>query len=347
MGDIISVKATTEYNVYSGKNILQSIGGLARESFRTAFKLGVISDGNVAPLYADSVCQTLRTAGFTVYLIVVPSGEEAKSLKIYGDVLNKLVEYGFTRADAIIGLGGGVVGDLTGFVAATFLRGIAYANVPTTLLSIVDSSLGGKTGINLPGGKNLCGAFKQPAFVLSDYALLKTLPPAEVKSGNGEVVKYALLKGGDFYKNLLAGGNADAFLTDCIKYKADIVSEDEFETKGKRIFLNLGHTVAHALEKLSNFTIPHGNAVATGLIYAARISEHYGILSNADANAVEKYILSQGYEKNYGYSFKTLAQNALSDKKTSQDSISLVLLHGIGKPVVYKIKTAEFLALPL
>ncbi len=274
----LSVALTPPYPVVVGAGLLARAGASIH-----APKVALISDEAVAPLYAGPVRASLETAGSRVFLYTVPEGESSKSLATLGTLLQRLAQDGFTRQDAVVALGGGVVSDLAGFVAASYMRGVAFHTLSTTLLGMVDAAVGGKTGVNLPEGKNLVGAFWQPKTVLIDVSVLATLPEREFRGGAVELFKHGLLADpqllGDVADSRFRRDGPADFLTRSVarsvKVKADIVVEDERES-GRRAYLNLGHTLAHALEAVSAHTLSHGDAVAYGLLFAARIAAARG-----------------------------------------------------------------------
>jgi len=313
----IKIDVSRQYDVILGKDILQNLPALLRERAITG-KTIVITDNNVDKLY--KIPSDLK--------FVIPHGEESKNLKTYSDIMEFLSTSRIQRRDTIIALGGGVVGDLAGFVAATYLRGIRFVQIPTTLLSIIDSSVGGKTGVNLPSGKNLVGAFWQPSLVIADITTLKTLPKAETLNGLGEMVKYGIILGGelwtlvkiirgDFFGNLTESEIIRAIQL-CIECKKKIVEKDEFEITGERAILNLGHTVGHAIEKLSNFEISHGIAVTTGI---AAITDNKEILEVLQENDL---IAAHSYDK------KAVISAIMSDKKAFGDNILLEKIIDVG-----------------
>ena len=258
----IHVTASKEYDVKIGASLLHTIG----EEVAKVCKVGsaaIISDSNVWPLYGETAANSLRNAGFRVVYFVFPAGESSKNGSTYLSILNFLAENQITRSDCVIALGGGVVGDITGFAAATFLRGISYIQIPTTLLAAVDSSLGGKTAIDLESGKNLAGAFCQPKLVLCDVNTLNTLPEEIFRDGCAEVIKYGILYDPQLFAKLQKEGldfDRESVIARCVELKRDVVMRDEFDT-GERQKLNLGHTIGHGIEAHSNFTISHGKAV--------------------------------------------------------------------------------------
>ena len=245
----------------------------------------LVTDSNVGPIHAAAVVETLEKAGWKVVEVVeVPAGEESKSIETYSSVVSRLAEAGLTRDGALFALGGGVVGDLGGFVAGTYMRGISFVQLPSSLLAMVDSSVGGKVGVDLPEGKNLVGAFLRPRIVLADLGWLETLPDREISCGLAEVVKMGLLAGGEFFDALSLVGKARShdeqalqeLVTHSVGFKADVVAGDEFEG-GRRAILNYGHTIGHGLEAAAGYGLPHGEAISVGMVAASRLScQQYG-----------------------------------------------------------------------
>ena len=240
----------------------------------------VLTDSNVGPLHADALEITLKVAGWRVLgRVEVPAGESSKGIVTYAEAVGRLARLGLTRDGTVFALGGGVVGDLGGFVAATFMRGVDLVMLPTSLLSMVDSAVGGKTGLDLPEGKNLVGSFVRPRAVVADTRWLQTLPDSEVSNGLAEVVKMGLLSGGEFFEDLglIPGARAGdkeslrALIRHSIRFKAAVVGEDEREG-GRRAILNYGHTIGHALEAAADFALPHGAAISAGMVAAANLS---------------------------------------------------------------------------
>lgn len=259
----VTVRASRQYDILIGQGLLPTLGAEAKKLGK-AQKVCVISETTVYPLYGAVAEESLKSAGFSVVSYVFPAGEESKNGLIFLDLLNFLAENQLTRSDLIVALGGGVVGDLAGFAAASYLRGIRFIQVPTTLLAAVDSSVGGKTAIDLPAGKNLAGAFCQPSLVLCDTDTLNSLPLDIFRDGCAEVIKYGVLYDPKLFAHLEEKGlsfDREAVITRCVELKRDVVMEDEFDT-GARMKLNLGHTVGHGVEAKSHFAISHGKAVA-------------------------------------------------------------------------------------
>lgn len=278
------------YNIYIGYNVLSHAGRIISENGLEGHGI-IITDKNVKRYWLDTLQKGLRKP-LPVYTIT--PGERSKSLAVAENIYLYLLKKGLDRHSFIIALGGGVVGDLAGFVAATFMRGIPYVQIPTTLMAQVDSSIGGKTGVNLPHGKNLVGCFHQPKCIITDIMTLTTLPRNELKAGMAEVIKYGVIKDAGLFK-FLEEKNLELFdigkkllepvITKCAKIKADIVSKDEKETKGLRVILNYGHTIGHAIETADSYKgLTHGEAVALGMVIAARLSNSLGYLSEEEKN---------------------------------------------------------------
>lgn len=322
----IRVYASKDYDVLVGENILGEL--ISHEGGARAFsRVCIVTDEHVAPLHLNALHKVLDAGGIPYETIVLPFGEGTKSLEMLGYVLRFLAEHAFSKSDALIALGGGVIGDLTALCAALYLRGISCIQIPTTLLSMVDSSVGGKCAVNLPVGKNLVGTFFQPSLVLCDTAFLKTLPKEEFANGMAEVIKYALGFDRKLFEQLEEGieGHLSDVIATCISIKRDVVGRDEFD-RGERKALNLGHTPAHAIESLSDFTIPHGAAVAMGL----SIMSH-AYLSKTDAARVDALLTRYGLETRSPYRADELARAALSDKKRENDTLTLITPEDIGK----------------
>ena len=304
----------------------------------------VVTDENVKPLYLDRYMQNLQSVGFDVYSFTIAPGEESKSGEVYLELLNYLAEIPLTRADALVALGGGVVGDLTGFAAATYLRGIKVIQVPTTVLAVVDSSIGGKTAINLPAGKNLAGAFHQPALIWRDVTMLESLPADTYLNGMAEVIKYGVLADADLWSLLLnyanVQNNMPEIIDRCVSIKNRIVAEDEFDT-GTRQLLNFGHTIGHAIERASDFAVSHGFAVAKGMAAIADISARQGWCSRECAQEIIQLLENSGFDLSIDYSMDELYNIMLSDKKRKGGVIDLVVPERIGKCVLKRLTTEE------
>ena len=324
----VHVKASREYDVLIGAGLLATLGSHAK----AMKKVCIVSETNVWPHYGEAVKKSLQDKNLEVVEFIFPAGEESKSGQTYLELVNFLAENQLTRSDLLVALGGGVVGDLTGFAAATFLRGIAFIQVPTTLLAAVDSSVGGKTAIDLPAGKNLCGAFYQPSLVLCDIDTLNTLPESVFKDGCAEVIKYGILYDPDLFSHLAENGldfDRQSLITRCVELKRDVVAEDEFDT-GARMKLNLGHTIGHGIEAQSHFEISHGTAVAMGTAIVTRSAQKLGICTEGTEKAVLEILTKFGLPTTCDCTAETLQRYSLSDKKRSGGTVSLIIPERIG-----------------
>lgn len=330
------------YRILIAPGLLSRLG---KECARLSLgrRCAVISDRNVAPLHARLAMDSLERAGFEPYLLTVPAGETSKNLKMVEFCHDQLAARRLERKSFIVALGGGVVGDLAGFVAATYLRGIPFVQVPTTLLAQVDSSVGGKTGVNLKAGKNLVGAFYQPRLVLCDLSTLETLPAREFRAGMAEVIKYGVIYDAPLFGKLerelprlmkRESGALAAVIARCCEIKADVVGQDETES-GLRAILNFGHTVGHGLEAISGYgKYLHGEAVAIGMVAAAQLSMDLTSLSYADAQRIHELVKRAGLPVASGLTraqqVRLLAAMRL-DKKVSGGEIKFVLAESLGK----------------
>lgn len=323
----IHINASKSYDVLIGSNLIENIGELLCSAFKKECKVAIISDSNVFPIYGATVSESLAKCGFKVVSYTFPAGESSKTAATYLDILNFLAQNHLTRADAILALGGGVTGDIAGFAAATFLRGIPYIQVPTSLLAMVDSSVGGKTAIDLSAGKNLVGAFYQPILVVCDLNTLNTLPEHVFSDGCAEVIKYSVLFDETLFAHLESRGldfDREAVISRCVELKRNIVAEDEFD-HGARQKLNLGHTIGHGVEAQSNFSITHGQAVAIGM---AIISKSRCItLYDRLVSVLHNFKLPTSTD----FTAHQLFTSALSDKKRSGGIVNLIVPENIGK----------------
>lgn len=326
----IEIHASTPYEVVIGSGVSAKIGEYLTALGRSG-KVMVVSDTHVAPLYGEGVADELVYHGFEPSIFTFDAGEESKTLKTYSELLSFLAEEGFTRTDTVLALGGGVTGDLAGFAAATYMRGIHFVNMPTSLLAAIDSSVGGKTAVDLPAGKNLVGAFYQPELVLFDTDFMKSLPYDEIRNGLGEGVKYAVLEGGEIFDILSSGLTSDSleeFIALSVDAKRKIVEADEWES-GMRKLLNLGHTVAHAVETVTDFVVPHGVAVAYGVRVMARLAYDRGELSEEDFYKIEELLLENDLALELN-PIEELIPYFNADKKKAGNKLTLVTIAGIG-----------------
>ena len=293
----VEVQTNPAYRVTVGSGLLSAAGAAVRALLPAAETFAVVTDDVVEPLWADRLEKSLRAAGGETVRFVLPHGETAKRPEHYFALLSFLAEQGLSRTDAVLALGGGAVSDVSGFAAATYLRGIALVMLPTTLLAMVDAAVGGKTGIDLPVGKNLAGAFYQPAAVFCDTDTLNTLPTEQFTAGCAEVLKCAVLGDRALFDRLRSEGQAfdrETVIADCAAMKAAFVAADERDL-GQRKLLNLGHTLGHAIEAWSGYAIPHGAAVAMGLVAVARASAAHGICSAECAGEIEAALRENGF----------------------------------------------------
>lgn len=327
----VTVNTSKTYEIKIGSGLLDSIGQEAAALGKAA-KACIVSDSNVFPLYGQRVAQSLETSGFTVSSFVFPAGEQSKNGETFLSLLNTLAELQLTRTDLIVALGGGVVGDLAGFAAACYLRGVRFIQVPTTLLAAVDSSVGGKTAIDLTAGKNLAGAFWQPSLVLCDTDTLCSLPDEIFRDGCAEVIKYAILYDPALFEELMRSGldfDREAVITRCVQWKRDVVMEDEFDT-GSRMKLNLGHTFGHGVEAKSEFTVSHGQGVSIGMAIAARASVKHGLCSSTCCQRILEILDRFHLPTKTSYTADELYDCTLSDKKRTGGSIRLIIPREIG-----------------
>lgn len=331
------------YQVWVGPGLLDDLGERAAEQFHGRQRAALITDSNVAPLYASTALASLRLAGIEAALITVPAGEASKSLSSAEAVLSDMARAGLDRKSFVIALGGGVIGDLAGFCAAIYQRGIPYIQMPTTILSQVDSSVGGKTGVNLPEAKNMVGAFHQPALVLADTRTLDTLTKVEWNEGFAEIIKHAAIRDATLFPLIEEVARGEGDLPELIRrniaIKAQIVEEDEFETKGLRALLNFGHTLGHAIEAAAGYGgYLHGEAISLGLRAAARLSVSHSTLTADEASQIERTLalfrLPLTLPDQPEFATDELIKIARSDKKFDQGSIRFVLLRTLGDAFV-------------
>ena len=339
----ITVKASGTYDILLTKGSLAGIGQALKERFKPC-SVAILSDDKVFPLYGKTVTDSLAEAGFTTVSHVIPNGEQSKTLDNVTAFISRMVDAQITRTDMVLALGGGVTGDMAGFAAAIYLRGIPYIQVPTTLLAAVDSSVGGKTAVDISAGKNLIGAFHQPSLVYLDTDTLSTLDPQVMRDGFAEVIKYGIILDRKLFDTVAAPGSFDlkSVIARCIEIKRDVVEADEFD-KGMRGLLNFGHTFGHAIEKLSGFTITHGSAVARGMIVAAKVARVYGFTDYTDV--ITKVVKDYGFETTCPYSADELYNVILSDKKRAGAYITLVLPKEIGACTLEKMPATQVLEL--
>lgn len=340
----VRVEATGAYDVVVGRGLLDQLGELVRTAVPGCDDtVLLVTDEHVEERYAETACDALERAGFSLCCAALPPGEPSKCVDSYLQLVDLAADLGLTRASTVVALGGGVMGDLAGFVAATYMRGCNLVQVATSLLAMVDSSVGGKTAVDLPQGKNLLGAFYQPRLVLCDLDCLSTLPHLYLSDGTGEVVKYGVMADPELFGWLEEplAGQEERVVARCVEIKRDVVQADEREG-GVRKLLNLGHTVGHAIELLGAYRVPHGHAVAAGLGVMARACAAKGWCPQADAARIESMLRVHGLPTGTRFDVRDLCAAALHDKKRSGDSIDVVAVRGIGACEVRRVSLEEF-----
>lgn len=339
------------YDIYIGKNLFSNAGRIIAKQF-PAIRVAVVTDSNVASLHLTALIEGLKENGIDATPVIVPAGEKSKCFSVLETVVDEILAAKLERGDAVIALGGGVIGDLAGFAASITRRGMGFIQMPTSLLAQVDSSVGGKTGINTPRGKNLVGAFYQPQLVLADCDVLDTLSPREFRAGYAEMVKYGLIDQPEFFEwlensraDVFSGGAAriEAIAQSC-RAKAAVVARDERES-GDRALLNLGHTFGHALETATDYDssrLVHGEGVAIGMALAHRFSAHLNIASMDDAARVERHLEEAGLpisplQIDGGLPPAEILMDYIAqDKKVSRGALTFILTRGIGQSFIAK-----------
>ena len=331
------------YDIKIEKGLLAAMGKEARKLSK-AGKAAIITDANVDSLYGAKLQKTLEESDFIVERIVIEPGEKSKTLQTLGDVYARMAAFGLTRSDLVITFGGGVPGDLGGFAAATFLRGIDFIQVPTSLLAQIDSSVGGKVAIDLPTGKNLVGSFYQPLGVLIDPDLLTSLPKRYLHDGLAEAIKYGCIRSADLFaklqgikddEELLA--NIEVIIKECCEIKARIVENDEFDT-GERMVLNFGHTIGHAVEKYYNYeTYTHGEGVGIGMVALTGKTEQLGITEKGSTTLIKDVLQHYGLPTEAVMEKEEVLKTIALDKKKKGGEITIVILEKIGKSRLLKI----------
>lgn len=348
----IIVNASSNYKVHIGKGLLsdcgKTIGGLL-----SPCKVLVVTDTNVAPLYLQTVTNSLSADGFTPISYTIPAGEDSKNPETLFKLWDFVAENGISKSDIMLSLGGGAVGDLTGFAAGTYMRGIGCVHMPTSLLSACDSSVGGKTAVNLQAGKNLAGVFSQPLSVIVDTDTLQTLPLCRLQDGAAECIKYGVL-GNKALLSLFESqftdeakfilDNAEQIIVESIKMKADYVNRDEFDS-GDRRFLNLGHTLGHAIEKMSNYEISHGYAVSIGISLITKLGEHIGITEIGTSTRLDNILMHFGLPTESPYQSSELKEYILNDKKIFKNEITLVIPEKIDSCVLKAFDINHFISI--
>lgn len=329
----IDVRVGAGYAVEIGSGLLPAVGERLRALCPRAKRATVVTDTNVAPLYLETLSESLAAQGFSTLSFTMPAGEASKNGATYLALLEFLAEEQVTRSDVLLALGGGVVGDLCGFAAATYLRGVDYVQVPTTLLAAVDSSVGGKTAIDLAAGKNLAGAFYQPIAVFCDLQTFETLPDAVFSDGCAEMIKYGMLGSSELLDCMAREdfcAQLEELVAHCVGMKRDLVERDERD-HGDRQLLNLGHTIGHAIEACSDYAVTHGQAVAIGMAIITRAAVHRGLCPVAALENLEALLLRYNLPNRTNYPAKVLFAAALGDKKREGDALTIIVPSALGK----------------
>lgn len=342
----IHVPASREYDVLIERGLLDRAGGEIARVLPKARRAVIVCGERVSKLYAARLAASLSHAGLATAEFCYPGGEQYKTLDTYSRLLHFAAAQKLSRGDVIVALGGGVTGDLTGFAAATYQRGLPFVQIPTTLLAAVDSSVGGKTAVNLESGKNQVGCFYQPSLVLCDADTLSTLSEEEYRNGCAEVIKYGVLGSAEFFTALEqcpVREQLDEVIAQCVGMKRDIVAADEFDT-GRRQLLNLGHSFGHAVEKCSDFRIAHGSAVAVGMAMMCRAAYKRGICDEQTLTRLKNILAAYGLPDRAEFTADELYAAALSDKKISGGSINLIVPERIGRCRIEKVPAEELRA---
>lgn len=334
----VSDKSLSE--IYIENGLLSKVGELTKTVLKGK-KIALISDTNVYPLYGKNIKNQLENEGYKVFTYIFKAGEASKNTSELIKIVEFMAENELTREDGAVALGGGVCGDMVGFAASVFLRGIKFVQIPTSLLAQVDSSVGGKTAVDLPQGKNLCGAFHQPSLVIIDPDVLKTLSYHFFSDGMGEVIKYGCIKSASLFEKLESGDvkdNLTEIITECVSIKRQVVENDEKE-HGERALLNFGHTCGHAIEKLWNFeTVSHGEAVAIGMVMITRAGENLGITEKGTTDRLIKVLEKNDLKISDTHTDKEIISAMNGDKKRTGTGIKFVMINKIGSSFINPIK---------
>ena len=339
----LTVNVNEGYDILIEKGLLKKTGELVK-TVLDCKRIALISETNVYPIYGDEVKASLEAQGYQVFTYIFKAGESSKTTVNVVDMVEFMAEKGLNREDGVVALGGGVCGDMAGFAAAIYLRGIKFVQIPTTLLSQVDSSVGGKTAVDLPQGKNLCGAFHQPSLVIIDPLVLDTLSPHFFSDGMGEVIKYGCIKSSSLFERLEKENSVD-FIEDiiyeCLDIKSVIVENDEKE-HGERALLNFGHTCGHAIEKLWSFeNVSHGEAVGIGMVMIAEAGEKNGITEKGTKDRIIKVLEKNNLKISDTHSVQEIVGAMSVDKKRTGNGIKLVMVKKIGESFVMPVTNAE------
>ena len=340
-----------EYDIVCGAGILDQAGRLLRPVLKGDLAV-IVTDSNVEPLYASRLARSLHGASFKAAILEIPPGEASKTPEVLAELWEQMADLGLTRSDSVVALGGGVVGDLSGFAAATILRGVDFVQIPTTLLAQVDSSVGGKVAVDLEAGKNLAGAFYQPKMVLMDPDTLKTLPDREFRCGMAEVIKYGCIRDRALLDRLLELGSREQVMAQIEEIllrgcdiKREIVERDERDT-GERMLLNFGHTLGHVYEKAYHYeTYNHGEAVAAGMVAAARLGTMLGITPEGTEQKITAILRQFGLPTAIAAKPEDFSQTLSKDKKSDGDRISFVVLRELGRAETVALEKKKLLNL--
>lgn len=341
MRNVIVDTGRKRYTIHIGSGLSDETGMLASEVTGPT-KAALITDDNVDRILSGRITESLERAGFSVFRHVIPNGESSKNIENYVKILSFLSDNKLSRSDTVFALGGGMVGDIAGFAASTYLRGIGFIQIPTTLLAMVDSSAGGKTAVNLNSGKNQTGTFYQPDLVVCDPELLSSLPDDIFRDGCAEVIKYGVIGDSRLFE-MFKGSiklHMEEIIERCLTIKSRLVYEDEFDT-GPRQLLNFGHTFGHAIEKCSDYAVSHGKAVAIGMVMAASVAEEMGMCSEDCRIEIKEKVTSFGLPHKTDLREAELLDAMLSDKKRSPEEITFVLPEEIGCCVLKKIPVKD------
>ncbi len=336
----VNVSDSSLSEIYIENGLLSKAGELTKTVLKGK-KIALVSDTNVYPLYGENIKTQLESEGYEVFTYIFSAGEASKNTSELIKIVEFMAENELTREDGAVALGGGVCGDMVGFAASVFLRGIKFVQIPTSLLAQVDSSVGGKTAVDLPQGKNLCGAFHQPSLVIIDPDVLKTLPPHFFSDGMGEVIKYGCIKSAALFEKLEKGDvkeNLTEVITECVSIKRQVVENDEKE-HGERALLNFGHTCGHAIEKLWNFeTVSHGEAVGIGMVMITRVGERLGITEKGTTDRLIKVLEKNNLKISDTHTDKEIISAMNGDKKRTGTGIKFVMIDKIGSSFINPIK---------
>lgn len=347
MKSVLVNTPSRSYEVQVGNGLLDSLGSVARRCVGGQ-KAVLVSDSNVYPLYGAQAQNALKAAAYDLKTAIIPAGEQSKNMTVLSDLLEHFAEAGLTRDDVVVALGGGVIGDLAGFAAACYMRGCAVVQVPTSLLAMVDSSVGGKTAVDLAAGKNLAGAFWQPSAVIADVNCLSTLSPELFSDSIGEVIKYGVLCDPKLFASLEERAltlddpqRIIELVSRCVEIKRDVVDADECEA-GLRQTLNLGHTIGHAIEAESEYRLGHGSCVAAGLCCMARADAALGLCDLDTSQRISRLCAAHGLPTTTALDSDCLYRRSLADKKRHGNNINLVRIHAIGEVTVERVSLEKY-----